>query len=119
MNPKGAWGSTCDLCQQIIKDGQSSYHIKGHCLKYSYDEHLNFTKVGVFPDQYQPTVLSVKKDFIYAAISALEAGLEYAQECLIRHDQNLGRTISRNKREAEYMEEDIRKIKAAIENLKK
>jgi hypothetical protein len=67
---------------------------------------------------YIPEIRQITKDAIYSAISALESGLEYAQECLIRHDQNLGRTIPRNKREAEYMEEDIEKIKSAIKELK-
>jgi hypothetical protein len=77
------------------------------------------SEMGPFtPKKYEPEMLTFDKTIIYAAISALESGLEYAQECLIRHDQNLGRTISRNKREAEYMEEDIEKIKAAIKELK-
>ena len=52
-------------------------------------------------------------------IDALALGLEYAQEALIRHDSTLGRTISRNKREAEYIEEDISKIKKSIEEFKR
>jgi len=120
----------CPKCKQTIKTWHSDYH-NGYCLKYSYDEYINLMneypareytpeeKRRIVLTQYQPESRIIRKDFIYAAISALKAGLEYAQECLIRHDENLGRTISRNKREAEYMEEDIRKIQAAIENLKK
>lgn len=61
---------------------------------------------------------TLKKDAIYAAIVALEAGLEYAQECLIEHDTKLGRTIRRNKEWAENIEIDIEKIKKSIEELK-
>lgn len=69
--------------------------------------------------EYIPEIWGVKKDTIYAAISALEAGLEYAQECLADHDQKLGRTIRRNREWAETIEEDIKKIKKSIEELKK
>jgi hypothetical protein len=100
----------------MVKDNQSTYHDSGYCLNYGYNEYV--TKHAAAPQQHPPELRTIKKDFIDAAISALQSGLEYAQECLIRHDENLGRTIARNKREAEYIEEEISKIKTAIENLK-
>lgn len=68
--------------------------------------------------EYIPEKVTLLKDSIYAAISALEAGLEYAQECLLEHDRRLGRTIRRNREWAENIEIDIKKIKKSIEELK-
>jgi len=57
---------------------------------------------------YIPEVWRVKKDVIYAAIPAVESGLEYARECLAAHDSALGRTTRKNRTWAETMERDIR-----------
>ena len=71
--------------------------------------------IGPFaPKQYDPEIWHVKKDILNAAISALEVGLEYAQDCLIKHDAQLGRTTRHNKKWAEIIEEDIENIKKSI-----
>lgn len=38
------WGTSCNTCHEVIKDGCSGYHNKGYCLKYSYEEFLHFKK---------------------------------------------------------------------------
>ena len=65
------------------------------------------------PATYQPEIWSVKKDDIYAAITAIESGICYAQECLATHDQSLGRTTRKNKSSAERMESDLRQMSLA------
>ena len=62
---------------------------------------------------YQPEIWSVKKDDIYAAITAIESGICYAQECLATQDQSLGRTTRKNKSSAERMESDLRQMSLA------
>lgn len=49
--------------------------------------------------------------------TALDNGIEYAQECLAQHDTNYGRTTPANAREAESIEQHIRQMKAALETL--
>lgn len=51
-------------------------------------------------------------------IQALQAGLEYTQELLIKHDIELGRTTRSNKWVAEQMEKDIQKIKECLKKSK-
>ena len=70
------------------------------------------------PKEHITEIWQVKKDTIYSVIDSLKLGLEYAEECLITHDNNLGRTIPRNKREAECIEAHITQIKESIEELK-
>jgi hypothetical protein len=65
------------------------------------------------PTTYQPEIWAVKKDDIYAAITAIESGICYAQECLATHDQSLGRTTRKNKSSAERMESDLRQMSLA------
>jgi hypothetical protein len=68
--------------------------------------------------EYQPEIWKVEKDTIYAAISAVEAGLEYAKECLAVHDTSLGRTTLKNKNWAETIEKDIRELTKTLAMLK-
>lgn len=67
---------------------------------------------------YQPELWTVKKDDIYAAIHAVQNGLEYARECLSAHDSNLGRTTLKNRTWAERMEEDIRHMESTLNALR-
>ena len=67
---------------------------------------------------YLPEIWSVKKDAIYAAIPAVEAGLEYARECLTTHDSQLGRTTLKNRTWAETIEKDIRHMEKTLVLLK-
>lgn len=67
---------------------------------------------------YQPEIWHVKKDDIYAAIHAVGNGLDYARECLIAHDTNLGRTTLKNRTWAERMEEDIRQMESTLNALR-
>ena len=74
--------------------------------------------VGQF-SEYQPEMWTVEKDTIYAARNAVEAGLEYARECLAQHESILGRTTYKNKSWAETMEDDIRRMECALDDLRK
>jgi len=69
--------------------------------------------------EYQPECWAMKKDTIYSARHALEAGLENTQELLVDHDVMLGRTTRSNRYTAERLEGEIREMKCAIEALKK
>ena len=69
-------------------------------------------------DTYLPEIWRVEKDVIYAAIPAVESGLEYARECLAQHDAALGRTTLKNKTWAEKMEADIRHMERTLELLR-
>jgi hypothetical protein len=62
---------------------------------------------------YIPEVWSVKKDAIYAAIHAIESGLEYARQCLCDHHAALGRTTHKNRTWAETIEGDIQQMENA------
>lgn len=68
--------------------------------------------------EYQPELWTVRKDDIYAAIHAVQNGLEYARECLTTHEANLGRTTLKNKLWAERMEQDIRHMERLLANLR-
>jgi hypothetical protein len=68
--------------------------------------------------KYQPEIWRVEKDTIYAAIPAVESGLEYARECLAQHETALGRTTLKNKTWAETMEKDIRHMERTLEMLR-
>jgi hypothetical protein len=120
--------SKCRKCDKLLglsEENKDDYHDKSYCLKYSYEEYLNFknmcygSEMGPYtPIEYIPEIWQVKKDTIYSVIDSLKLGLEYAEECLITHDNNLGRTIPRNKREAECIEAHITQIKESIKELK-
>ena len=69
--------------------------------------------------EYQPEMRAVEKTVIYNAIEALKAGLEYAEEALILHDQQLGRTTRKNTELAKIIEREVAMIKKSIEELKK
>lgn len=51
-------------------------------------------------------------------LTSLQAGLEYAQECLAVHDRDRGRTTPRNKRHAEEMAQDIAGLSGCIHHIK-
>ena len=68
-----------------------------------------------FLQTYQPEIWSVEKDTIYALVLATENAIEYAQECLAKHDQELGRTTKKNKTWAETIERDIERAKIALD----
>lgn len=62
---------------------------------------------------------AVKKEYIYAAIEAVQNGLEYANSILISHDDALGRTTKKNRMWAEVIENDIRQMRQTLEDLRK
>ena len=68
---------------------------------------------------YQPESWSMLKDSIYAARTALSAGIENTQELLAYHDVNLGRTTRSNCYTAERLEGEIRQMQAALDGLQK
>jgi hypothetical protein len=59
----------------------------------------------------------IKKGTVYAAIIAIESGLEYARECLADHDTALGRTTYKNRNVAETIEGDIEQMEHALDLL--
>ena len=67
---------------------------------------------------YRPELWVVNKDSIYAAIYALELGLEYSQALLIDRDSQLGRTHPCNRSAAVQMELHIGAMKKALKMLK-
>jgi hypothetical protein len=67
---------------------------------------------------YEPEIWPVPKDIIYAAIPALEAGLEYARDCLTDHDALCGRECRKNRVAAEAMENDIRNMERTLAMLR-
>lgn len=67
---------------------------------------------------YIPEIWNVPKDVIYAAIPAIESGLNYARESLSEHDASLGRTTRKNRATAELMEKDIRSMEEALKQLR-
>ena len=69
-------------------------------------------------DDYIPEMWSVQKDVIYAAIKAVEDGLEYARDCLTSHDIALGRTTKKNRTYAEIMEEEIQHMELTLAMLR-
>jgi hypothetical protein len=69
--------------------------------------------------EYQPELWTVQKDDIYAAIHALDAGLEHTKSALIEHEVNYGRMTLKNRLWAEQIEKDIEVIELALERLRK
>lgn len=67
---------------------------------------------------YQSELWQVKKDTIYAAITAVEDGLEFAKSSLEEHDLNFGRTTKKNKSWAETIEASIRHMELTLKMLK-
>jgi len=68
---------------------------------------------------YEPETWTVRKDYIYAAITSIQDGICYAEECLQEHDERLGRTIRKNKLWAETVEKDIAQMKLTLEWLRR
>lgn len=68
--------------------------------------------------EYQPTYYSVEESTLLNSIDALVLGLEYARECLARHEQELGRTTLKNKRYAESMEQDMELMRNTLQLLR-
>ncbi len=68
--------------------------------------------------EYEPERWTVKKDAIYAAIEAVQSGLEHTRSALCDHDAQLGRTIAKNKWWAETMERDIAQMEKTLAMLK-
>lgn len=66
---------------------------------------------------YTPEMVVIRKDWIYAAQSAIESGIESALEELRVHERDLGRTTPKNKRAAENMEREIQKMRTAKNQL--
>lgn len=66
------------------------------------------------PPTYAKEMWPVDKSLIYQTISVLNAGLEYAKECLVTHDTALGRTTSKNKSLAEQMELDVQHMEITL-----
>lgn len=70
------------------------------------------------PQQYQSEAWNVRKDTVYAAISAVGTGIEYARVRLKAHDRDIGRTTQRDLMYAETMERHIQQMEAALKELR-
>lgn len=71
---------------------------------------LDCTPCGICPNRS----LLANKKAINSAIHAIEAGLEYARQCLAEHDLSLGRTTHKNRNRAETIEGDIEQMERAL-----
>ena len=67
---------------------------------------------------FEPVTCMIRLDLINQAIICIEEGLEDTRECLSNHDVSLGRATSKNRRMAEFYEDQIRKAELTIELLK-
>ena len=67
---------------------------------------------------YQPEMWNVRKDYIYMAIAALDAGLEHTRETLTVHDRDVGRTTKKNLSWARILEADIRQMEECLNALR-
>lgn len=70
------------------------------------------------PQEYQPEMLTIKKDLILKIISCLQDGLENTQSALAEHDFSFGRTTTKNRMWAETLEQEIQDMKDCIKQLK-
>jgi hypothetical protein len=105
-------GDSIEYCEQC--ENRVGCHLARQCL-YANDKAvgpLDAAACSAFTG-YIPEVWEVKKDAIYAAIHAIESGLEYARQCLCDHDAALGRTTHKNRTWAETIEGDIRQMENA------
>lgn len=71
------------------------------------------TKPTITITSYQPEAWSVRKDDIYAAISAIEAGIGYTQECIAANDRAPEINSRKDKLIDEFMKSDLRKMQDA------
>ena len=67
---------------------------------------------------YEPEMRTVQKDVIYAAITAIETGLDHARDNLAQFDATYDRCRPRHKREAEFIEGEIAQMEAALAGLR-
>lgn len=70
-------------------------------------------------EHYQRESWWMLKDTIYAARTALQAGLENTQELLAKHHVELGRTTRGNRYTAERLEAEISQMKSVLADLEK
>ncbi|NCA94154.1 MAG: hypothetical protein EOM84_03135 [Sphingobacteriia bacterium] len=71
------------------------------------------------PKEYQPEMWTIAKDHIYAAISAIQIGLENTEELLVDHEEKVGRTTRKNRLEAERLEKELDQMKSTLIGLQK
>ena len=71
------------------------------------------------PEEYRPEMWTIAKDHVYAAISAIQIGVENTQDLLAEHDKTLGRSTRKNRLEAERLEKEIEQMKATLSGLRK
>ena len=69
------------------------------------------------PQEYIPEMWTIKKDYIYAAIDSIKAGIEYAEIVLNDHERLMGRATRKNRVWAEQIERDIINMTRALEQL--
>lgn len=138
----------CPHCKNVIKTWHGNFHKNKHCLNFEswhefndkfpidkpieqktepmdclfniYRETKPTSPPPLGPIEYFPEMMTLERDFVlYDLRESIKAGLEYAQECLSRHDQELGRTSRKNESWAKTIERDIARMKHALERIKK
>ena len=67
----------------------------------------------------EPTFVSVDEEILRRSLQAAEDAKEWANELLSAHDQNLGRTTTKNKMWASHLEKSIMAANSAIVDLRK
>ena len=67
----------------------------------------------------EPTYMSVDEELLRRSLQAAEDAKEWANELLVVHDANLGRTTTKNKMWAAHLEKSIMAANSAIVDLRK
>lgn len=67
---------------------------------------------------HQPEMRTVETELLRSALTAVEAGIGWAESVLFDHDRSLGRKTRKNKQAAESIELDIRQMKATESKLR-
>ena len=121
-------GTVCHQWYHCNKCIQHNAHmemekIESHAQKEKKKDMINDQKTvrkstDIGPITYQREMWKVPKDSIYAAISSLVKGMEYAQQALTEHDINFGRKTRTKRLMAELIEKDIVEIDKTLAELK-
>ena len=116
QDERGYWKSCADpaVLAESLQDSQKRVYGDFSGI------HPNADISKFFSQEYIPEMIVVEANWLFEDIKrVVEAGLEHAQECLAVHDQQLGRTIRKNKEWAESLEKDIRDMELALARIRK
>jgi hypothetical protein len=70
------------------------------------------------PQEMQRKFVSVDEELLRKSLACADLSVEFAQELLAVHDENLGRTTTKNRLWAEHLEDCIRMAKATVIELR-